>query len=181
MALEIKSRGSTYHSSKNIRQQGVAGRRIIRIVTTVFVLLLLLVIAAAGYTWYLGKYQKPVITDTPQPKSKAVTEPPKQFDDTVKVGISSQTFTDKVAPGNNASLYIRTNPMAACSIRVEYNKEASTDSGLVPKKADEYGVASWAWTVETSRPEGKWPVVVTCANAKNSAVLALDLYVVRQQ
>jgi hypothetical protein len=180
MALEIKSRGSTYHSSKNIRHQGVAKRRIIRTISTIFILLLLLVIAALGYTWYLGKYQKPVVVDTPQPKKNKVIEPPKQFDETVKVGVSSQTFTDKVAPGKNASLYIRTNPLAACSIRVEYNKEASTDSGLVPKKADEYGVASWAWTVEESRPVGKWPVIVTCANAKNSGVLQLDLYVVRE-
>ena len=181
MALEIKSGKSTYHSSQNMRQRGVVQRRVVRVIVAIVVLLLLLLFAGIGYTWYMGQYKPAPIVDTPQPKPKTLAEPPKQVDENAKVGISSQTFTDKVVPGKNASLFIKTNPLAACSIRVEYDKQASTDSGLVPKKADEYGVASWAWTVEESRPLGKWPVVVTCANAKNSGVLQLDLYVVKPE
>jgi hypothetical protein len=164
-----------------MRHQGKVRKRIMRAIITIVVLLLLLLFAGMGYTWYMGRYVPPVPVETPKPVTRKTIEPPKQVDETVKVGVSSQTFTDKVMQGNNASISIRTNPLAACSIRVEYNKEPSTDSGLVPKKADEYGVVSWAWTVEVSRPEGKWPVTVTCANAKNSGVLTLDLFVLRKE
>lgn len=178
MALEIKSRRSTYDSGRSLHGRGKGRKRFITTIITTIVLLLVFVGAGLGYTWYMGRYKPAKIVETSTPVSRNVTPPPKTVDDNAKVGVSSQTFTDKVVLGKNASISIKTNPLAACSIRVEYNKEASTDSGLVPKKADEYGVASWGWTVEESRPVGKWPVTVTCANAKNSGVLTLDMNVV---
>ncbi len=72
---------------------------------------------------------------------------------------------------------VKTNAAAACNIKVVYDKTASTDSGLIAKVADEYGMVSWGWTVEPSVPLGKWPVKVTCANAKHSAVVQSDLVV----
>jgi len=93
---------------------------------------------------------------------------------------SIQMFTSSVAPGSNASITVRTNPEAKCTIKVEYNKVPSTDSGLVPKVADEYGIVSWAWTVEEEVPLGKWPVKVTCVHNKRSAVVQGDLMVVKQ-
>lgn len=181
MALEIKSRRSTYDSGRSLHGRGKGRERFIRTLITVTILLVLLVGAGLGYTWYVGRYKPAKIVETPAPASKSITKPKNTIDENAKVGVSSQTFTDKVVIGKNASISIKTNPLAACSIRVEYNKEASTDSGLVPKKADEYGVASWGWTVETSRPVGKWPVTVTCANAKNSGVLTLDMNVVASE
>ena len=178
MALDLKARRTTYNSTRSIHHRDKAKKRFVIIFVSIAIVCSLIVGGAAAYTWYMGRYKPVVAEEAPAPKSVLPKTTPQAVDDTVKVGISMQSFTDKVVPGKNALLIIKTNPLAACSIRVEYDKQASTDSGLVPKKADEYGVASWAWTVETSRPLGKWPVNVTCASAKNSAALALDLNVV---
>ncbi|MEO5691361.1 MAG: hypothetical protein ABIQ64_04195 [Candidatus Saccharimonadales bacterium] len=181
MALDLKSGRTTYNSAKGIHHRDKVKKRIIVTLSSVLVIGLMVVGGIVGYAWYSGQNASVIADETPLPTPVAPKTTPQKVDDTVKVGISSQSFTDKVALGKNASLIIKTNPLAACSIRVEYDKQASADSGLVPKKADEYGVASWAWTVETSRPVGKWPVTVTCANAKNSAVLAVDLQVVNAE
>lgn len=145
-------------------------KRLVRTVVIIILLVLLLVGAGLAYTWYMGRYA-PATTTTELPKrvEKPATTPT-PVDETVQVGVAEQIFTRTVRQGQNASLQIKTNRLAACSIRVEYNKEASTDGGLVPKKADEYGVVSWAWTVEETRPVGRWPVTVTCANATKSGV-----------
>ncbi len=180
MALDMNKNRSSYKSHQNMHGRGKVKKRVVRTLITITILVLLLAGAGLAYTWYLGRY-KTTVVDTPLTTAKTVIKSPVQIDDTAKVGVSSQTFTDTVALGKNASIFIKTNPGAACSIRVEYNKEASTDSGLVPKKADEYGVTSWAWTVETSRPLGKWPVTVTCANAKNSGVLIMYVNVVKPE
>ncbi len=181
MALDLKSRRTTYNSTKSIHHRDKAKKRIVAALSALLIIGLVVGGGVIGYAWYSGKNAPVVADETPLPTPVSPKTTPQKVDDTVKVGVSSQAFTDKVVVGKNASLIIKTNPLAACSIRVEYDKQASTDSGLVPKKADDYGVASWAWTVEESRPVGKWPVVVTCANAKNSGVLALDLNVVRSE
>lgn len=180
MALELKGRRTTYNAAKSIHNRDKVKRRVARIATAIIIIVLFLVGGAGAYTWYMGRYAPKVATEAPVPRKTVPQTTPQKVDDTIRVGVSKQSFTDKVAPGKNALLIIKTNPLAACSIRVEYDKQASTDSGLVPKKADDYGVASWAWTVEESRPVGKWPVTVTCANAKHSAVLALDLVVAKE-
>ncbi len=77
----------------------------------------------------------------------------------------------------NASIIIRTNAGSKCVIAVVYDKTASSDSGLGSKTADEYGIASWTWTVESSVPIGKWPVKVTCVYNGRSAVVQGNLQV----
>jgi hypothetical protein len=165
-----------------MHNQGKTKKRAKRIFISIFLVLLLLIIAALAYTWYMGQFKPPPADEAPRPRQTSTfPKPTAVVDENAKVGVSSQMFTDKVVIGQNATISIKTNPLAACSITVEYNKEKSTDSGLVPKKADDYGVARWGWTVETSRPVGKWPVTVTCANAKNSGVLILDMNVVNSE
>jgi hypothetical protein len=93
------------------------------------------------------------------------------------VGVSVQVLTSPVKPGGNASMTIRTRPEAACSIRVTYKDQLSTDGGLIPKTADEFGLVQWTWTVESSRPVGTWPVDVTCALGEESGYVRGDLEV----
>ena len=93
------------------------------------------------------------------------------------VGVSIQTLTTPIVPGSNASVVIKTNPSATCTIKVEYNGVASKDSGLAPKVADDFGTITWAWTVELAVPEGKWPVSITCIKGKLSGVVLGDLVV----
>jgi hypothetical protein len=89
-----------------------------------------------------------------------------------------ESITSPTQPGSNVSLLIRTKPTSVCSPSVIYNNVASTDSGLAPKTADDYGTVSWTWTVEKSVPVGQWPVKVTCVfNKTKSAVVQTYLQV----
>jgi hypothetical protein len=133
------------------------------------VVLILMIGAGVAYTWYMG--QQPVATASAElPESKPVTTiKPVTPAENASVGASVQSLTTPLVPGTNANVIIRTHQYAACTIVVEYNKVASIDSGLKPKKADEFGIVSWTWTVEESVPVGKWPVKVTCAFGEKSA------------
>ena len=174
MSLKMKARSTSVKRASRSR----AKHTVRKILVTTFVMTALLVSAGVGYAWYTGSHSKvavPTQADvvTSAPVIKTYTPPP-----TATVGVSTQSFTSTVKRGTNAELSIKTNPKAACSIRVEYKDHVlSTDSGLVPKVADEYGLVSWTWTVETSRPVGTWPVKVLCANSKNSGALQLDMVV----
>lgn len=134
------------------------------------VLFLLIIILAIAYIWFLGQ-QEPttsLIKKVPKaPSAPKLLAPHKPKPDAV-VGVSVQSLTTPVTPGANASIMIRTNPEAKCTIAVIYNNVPSKDSGLVEKIADEYGMVNWTWTVPASTPVGKWPVRVTCANLKKS-------------
>jgi len=133
--------------------------------------------AGIAYTWYMGK--RPVIAaEKPVTVSSrpAIIKPHKVASD-AKIGAAIQMFTADVRAGENASMTVRTNPEAECAIAVKYNNVPAKDSGLVIKVADEFGVASWAWTVAPGTPPGKWPVQVTCKNKKYSAVVIGDLVV----
>jgi len=165
---------------KNNRKPGLSkgqvAKRIRSIVISTVVLLVLLVAGGAFYTWYMGQ-QAEVSSAIAEPVAAptAPTITPRTPTPDAKVGVSVQMITSPLTPGSNASITVRTNAAAKCTISVVYDNVASTDSGLVPKAADEYGMVSWTWTVEEMAPLGSWPVVVTCANAKNSAVVKADL------
>ena len=172
MSLKIKG------SSKRRRRNGRGGRLIPGIVITIIILLILMLIAGMAYVWYSGQ-QEPI---APEPfpettkRQTQVVEKPKITEG--PVGVSSQVFTSSVVQGDNASLAIRTRPEAACSITLVYkDNQKSKDAGLLPKTADEFGTVQWTWTVEASRPVGKWPVEITCASGEMSGYLKLDLEV----
>jgi hypothetical protein len=88
-----------------------------------------------------------------------------------------ETLTSPVAPGDNAMINVKTNPTSTCKIVVAYNNVAEADSGLMPKKADNFGTVGWAWTVPKNAPLGSWPVTVTCQYYEKSAVVTQDLRV----
>lgn len=157
------------------RQQRQASLR--RATTAGMILSLLAFTAGIGYTWYMGQQKNVAATQAaPQYTPRATLKPAKIASD-ARVGVSMQTFTPEVKPGENASATIRTNPEVECAISVRYNNVAAVDSGLVTKAADEYGVASWAWTVPQGTPFGKWPIEVTCKNKKHSAVVKAEFLI----
>ena len=139
--------------------------------------------AGAGYVWYIGENETPVGTAIAQPVEAAKRQVIKTTtpDPSSKVGASIQMLTTPVAPGENASITVKTLPTASCKIVVEYNKVPSKDSGLVERVADEFGVIMWAWTVDPNAPFGKWPVTVTCTFNKRSAVVVGDLVVAKPE
>ncbi|RWZ78317.1 MAG: hypothetical protein EOT05_00945 [Candidatus Microsaccharimonas sossegonensis] len=97
----------------------------------------------------------------------------------VPANASVQSLTSPVRPGDNASISVKGNPGSTCTIKVEYNKVSSTDSGLIAKKTDEFGVITWSWFVEATVPEGKWPVTINCEYNKKTAVVIANLVVTK--
>lgn len=155
---------------------------IIKTAVSTVVLLVLLLGAGVGYTWYVGQNSNVNSTAIATPVESKPTTAIKRVKPAANgpVSASVQLLTSPVAPGSNASINVKTNPESKCTISVIYDKTASTDSGLGPKIADDFGVVSWTWTVEASAPQGKWPVKVTCVLGERSAVVQGDL-VVKQE
>jgi hypothetical protein len=144
-------------------------------------LIILSVGAGVAYTWYNGQ-NPPVDTsaqsvamETPTAPVMRHTQPAPNAPESAAV----EAITSPVQPGSNASITVKTNPTSACTIAVTYNNVPSKDSGLSPKVADEYGIVSWTWTVESSVPVGKWPAKVTCVYNKKSAMVQADLQVAK--
>lgn len=133
------------------------------------ILLLLLVAVGLVYTWWMGRNAPAQIPDSPV--SKPLAKAPSVIADDAPLGVSLQSMTSTVKPGENMAMTLKTNPKAACSIKVEFAPtKFSNDSGLVPKDADEYGIVSWSWKSEPNWLPGIGSATVTCANAKNSGV-----------
>lgn len=148
-------------------------------ITSFFVLSAVLVGAGVAYTWWAGQSDiddTPVVVDSAESLKAPILKPTAPAAN-AKLGASIQMLTTPVAPGINASVIVKTNANSKCNISVLYNEIASKDSGLLSKTADEYGVVSWTWTVESSVPLGKWPVKITCVNGKQSAFVQGDLVV----
>lgn len=161
----------------------MAKKRIVRFLRntliSIGVLLVLTIGGGVAYTWYMGEYAASPTTAIAAPVEavpRQVIKPPKPSPD-APASASVQMLTSPVMPGTNASITVKTNVEAECTISVEYNKIPSTDSGLKPETADEFGIVSWAWTVEESVPLGTWPVVVTCAANDKTAVVKGELVV----
>lgn len=148
-----------------------------RTLNTLLVLSVLALGAGIAYTWYMGKQKPALAAEQPTAINKPGIIKPHKVASDAKIGAAIQMFTADVKAGENASMTVRTNPEAECAIVVKYNNVPAKDSGLVTKVADEFGVASWAWTVAPGTPPGKWPVQVTCKNKKYSAVVIGDLIV----
>lgn len=176
MSLSVNSRTS---NKKPYGRRGTSPllRLLRNTIIAVLVLIVLFVGAGLAYTWYMGRQEPPKKVEAVPAVTKPHVNTPSQPSPTAKVSASVQSFTSPVAPGENTSLTVRTNPKASCKITVEYNKVPSKDSGLVQKTADEFGMVTWTWTVDSTAPDGKWPAKVTCANAKNSAMVQADLMV----
>jgi hypothetical protein len=145
------------------------------------VLLILIIGSGIAYVYFTGRSATP---DNSQAAPKVTeektpfTNPPQPPED-AKVGASLEYISSPVKPGENTTMSVHTNPKASCTIAVAYNNIPVVDSGLIKKTADVYGSVAWTWTVSKDAPLGKWPIKVTCANAKNSAMVQGDLVIVK--
>jgi hypothetical protein len=141
------------------------------------VLLVLIVGAGVAYILLSGG------TDTeakPPPRQTAAKEPVVKAHKpaaNAKESAAIEMLTSPVAAGSNASVNVRTLADSTCSIVVTYAGAKSTDSGLKPKTADDFGAVSWTWTVGNAVPAGNWPVTVTCVHNGRSAVVQSELQV----
>lgn len=176
--LEIKQKPHQKVARHSQKLRPVA-RLFRKFIITSFVLCLIFAGGALAYTWFDGKYGEPPKVAT-MPTKPAPTRAPTKASPTGRIGASVQFITSPIVPGENATITVRTNADANCTIKAEYNKVPAKDSGLMPKKADEFGMVTWGWTVPVGTPLGKWPVTVTCANLKNSGMVIGDLVVVKK-
>lgn len=161
-------------------------------VVSVVALLVILVGVGIAYTWYVGQQSGQSASVAPLPAKKysaPFSAPPKPSAKT-PASAAVRMATSPVAPGDNASITIKTNPVAKCEITVEYDPKDRTlvanqppitvaDSGLQPKTADEYGIVSWAWTFDETAPQGNWTAQATCGHHDQSAVVQGDIEVKR--
>lgn len=167
MLRELKGSVATERGRARARRRKMVKSAIISAVAVLFIA----AVAGLAYIWYVGN-TKPVDVSAipdPTPKKAVVAQATEKPAPEGPVSVAEQAFTSPVVAGSNSSIMIKTRPGAACNITVTYkDKVRSTDGGLVPKTADEYGSVQWAWTVEPGRPVGRWPVEVTCALGKES-------------
>lgn len=141
------------------------------------VMLMLFVVAGVAYTFYIDGQSTPLTSVPVNTAAEYHPIKPHKPAANAKEGAAVELLTTPVAAGSNASISVRTNPTSTCTITVVYGKTASTDSGLTSKVADAFGTVSWSWTVDTAAPVGTWPVKVTCAYNKQTAVVQGDLEV----
>lgn len=142
------------------------------------VLLVVIVGGGVAYVWYGGQ-SAPVrpLAATPVADTEAPVIKPSKPSPNARESVAIESLTTPVAPGANSSMMIRTLAGSKCTISVLYNNVPSTDSGLTPKVADEFGSVSWSWTVHPDTPVGHAPVTVTCAYGSKTAVVQGDLVV----
>jgi len=142
------------------------------------VLAVILVGAGVAYVYFgsSGDENIPLAEETDRYYNEPVLSTEEPAPD-ANVGVSMQSLTTPVVPGSNATFTVRTLRGAECDVVVEYDDIESQDSGLISKTADEYGLASWTWTVEEWVPEGEWPVEATCRWNEQSGELHQKLHV----
>lgn len=140
-----------------------AKKRMRRIFLSAFIILMLITAGSLAYVWYSGKNNtdSSLIAEPLENHKKAEIKHIEQADNSPQ-GVAIQSITSLRMPGDNASVYIKTNMKSTCSVSVIYDKTASKDSGLVEKEVDSYGTTSWSWTIDSDAPLGRWPVKITC-------------------
>ena len=145
---------------------------------------LVLVGGAVAYTWYMGTQSNTVVSTAAPLEAEEKPAPftPRQSAPDAPVNVSTQMITSPVKAGENASITVKTNTNIDCTITVTYGKigeeaNQSRDSGLKPRTSDRFGMVTWTWTVEPGRPDGSWPVEVTCANEAKSGYVQAKLVV----
>lgn len=170
--------GYTLVSGADLR----AARRLRKPTISVVVIMVLFALAGVVYVFVSpgAPAAKPITVDKNSTASiDSYTLKPTPPGPNAGVGVSVGSLTTPVKAGANASINIRTTATAKCSIAVIYNNAASHDSGLAPKVADAYGIATWSWTVPVTTPAGSWPVKVRCDYHKRWAVVESKQQVVQ--
>ena len=134
--------------------------------------LVVLTVSMVGAGILLMWLMQPKVPDSPAVVAPVIQKPditsPRKFGPNVPIGSAVQSISSPIAPGNNASVTLRTTEGATCSIKVvrldTHGKELERieDSGLVDKKVDVFGVATWTWTIPNGTVLGVWQADMFC-------------------
>ena len=93
----------------------------------------------------------------------------------VRAGVRILKAPGTVKAGRIATVSVKTDPRASCSITVLYKSGPGHAAGLVPHKANAAGVALWSWRVGGNTTSGRWPVVISCAG-QGTARTSVSVY-----
>jgi hypothetical protein len=168
--LEIKGtkkKQPAYYTIPNRSRQ--FWRAFTKIILWALGITIVLIIAVFIYAWYISQHSggNVAVKSIIKPVKKLPSTP--KYNPNASVGVATQYISTPIAPGSNATMTIHTNADVNCSITVKYDKVAATDSGLMPKKADDYGFAQWTWTVPATTPEtNNGSVDVWCSDPKST-------------
>jgi hypothetical protein len=142
------------------------------------VLLILFVGGGVAYTWYMSQNDTAPVVSRPTTTLTTGTLKHAKIAANAPASASIQSLSSPIVRGDNASVTVKGNPGSSCVIKVEYNNVPSNDTGLkLTKILDDFGVATWSWTVERTVPDGKWPVTITCTYETKTAIVIGDLVV----
>jgi hypothetical protein len=148
-------------------------RTIRNIALSVVLLIVVFTAAAVGYILLTGNSSDTAKTEplpaAPTPETSPIK--PSKPGPNVPESAGIQSLFSPVKVGANTSMTIKTLPGSTCTITFIYNNIASKDSGLAQKTADDYGIVTWSWTVDSGVPVGTWPAKATCVYNKKSAVV----------
>lgn len=143
-------------------------RRIRRALLIIMLITLLIVILALIYVWLFPPKPDPALAPIPKGPQVPSDFSPTKFGEDVPIGSAIQSITTPISPGDNASIILRTTERSICSIAVvhidDYGRKLRQleDSGLVDKKADDYGVVSWTWTMPLDAALAEWKANMYC-------------------
>ena len=146
-------------------------------------LVLLVGAVALLYIWLQPPEKKTDTATDPQATKPPTLQAPRKLGENVPFGSSIQSLTSRVAPGENASVTLRSLEGAVCSIKVirldSFGKEVEKvdDSGLNEKTADDFGVTTWTWTMPQGATKGPWVADITCVRGDKSTRSTGDITV----
>lgn len=146
--------------------------RWLKTLRTLTVIFVIIAVVVGGIYFLIAWLNKPKVagttptaTETQQiPSILTPHKPPRDM----AIGSSIQTLTSPVAPGGNVSLTLRTTESAICAIKVirldDQMREVGrvTDGGLADKKADDFGVVTWTWTMPSDAAIATWHADILC-------------------
>jgi hypothetical protein len=112
----------------------------------------------------------PTPTPTPAPTPDPTPLP---------MDVTSEAFTDTAAQNKTASVTVRTEAQAKCTIEVLYDSGPSQAAGLDPKSATSAGKVIWSWRVGSNTAPGVYPVTIVCTLDDHEGTLELDFTVTR--
>lgn len=149
------------------------------------VLAILLSGAGLGYTYYIDKQNSRdnkalnSAVDAANQQQGSTINPHKPTPGAAE-GVALDVLSSPISRGQTAAMSVQTQPTSTCTIVVTYlGNVVAHDPGLVTKTADNFGSASWNWTISPTAPIGKGMAKVTCAFYKKSAMVEGDLQVTR--
>lgn len=169
-----KRKGPVYHNPpseapKSMRQAVFAG----------VALFIVLTVAGMSYSLFSNN------TGPVSPKSTTSTvgadsfRPivPKNPPANARESAAVESATTLVSHGSAASISVRTLPGSKCTIKILYNNTPAIEPGLGAQVADNFGSATWNWTVGPDAPLGMWPANITCSYQGKTAVVQANIEV----